>query len=613
MADSPLKAVQDVVTYAITSGGAPIPDTYLVFDISVTKDLNKIPTATFRIQDGEMADQELPATNSSTFVPGTEIVIQAGYNSTNAIIFSGIVVSMRLVLDDEDGTVLEVVCKDKAVQMTVGRKNAYYLNMTDSDIISQIIGNYGGLSPTVTSTSAQNAELVQYYCTDWDFMMTRADLNGMVAVVDQANVTIQKPATSSSPVLTLTYGLDIIKFNAELNSVSQLAASSATSWDYASQAIVQSTGSTPSVNEQGNISASTLSSVMNVTSYALQSFGSVVQDDLQVWADTQLLKAALSRITGSVTFAGSSLVNPGTTIELAGVSDRFNGTAYVSGVSHAITEGEWLTTVTFGLEEEWFSEKTATQNSGASGLIPGVAGLMNGVVKQLDQDPNGEYRIQLTLPLMQNDGDGIWARLATFYATNGKGIFFIPEIGDEVVVGFLNNDPRFPIVLGSLYSSSRTSPNDLTAENYTKAIITNSECKIQFDDENKVITITTPGNNQMVYSDKDKGITITDQNNNSITMNTDGITIQDKSSNKITMSSSGIELNSPGDIKLVATGNVALTPTGNAQITATQDVTASGINVSLSANASFKGSGMASAEVSSTGTMTVKGTMVMIN
>lgn len=613
MADSPLSAVQDVVTYSITSNGSPIPDTYLVFEISVTKALNKIPTATFRIQDGEMADQELPATDSDTFVPGTEIEIQAGYNSTNATIFKGIVVSMRLVLDDEDGTVLEVVCKDKAVQMTVGRKNAYYLNMTDSDVISQIIGNYSGVTPTVTATTAQNAELVQYYSTDWDFMMTRADLNGMVAVVDQNTVTIQKPATSSSPVLSLTYGQDIIEFNAELNSMSQLASSTATSWDYSTQAIVQSTGSAPTVNSQGNITASTLSSVMNVTAYALQSFGSVVQDDLQVWADTQLLKAALSRITGSVTFAGSSLVNPGTTVTLAGVSERFNGTAYVSGVSHRLEEGEWLTSIDFGLEEEWFSEKTASQGSGASGLIPGVAGLMNGVVKQLDQDPNGEYRIMLTLPLMQNDGEGIWARMSTFYATNGKGIFFVPEIGDEVIVGFLNNDPRFPIVLGSLYSSSRTSPDDLTAENYTKAIITNSECKIQFDDQNKVITITTPGNNQMVYSDQDKGITITDQSSNKITMNTDGITIQDKNNNKITLSSGGIELNTPSDIKLTATGNIQLTPTGNAQISATGDVTASGMGVSLSANSSFKASGMASTEVSSTGTTTVKGTMVMIN
>lgn len=612
-APSPLQSSDDIVSYTVKSNGTEISGSYLVFDISVTKALNKIPTAVIRIQDGEVATKEFTATDSSDFVPGTEIEIDAGYNSTNATIFKGIVVSQRVLLDAEEGSVLEVTCKDKAIQMTTGRKNAYFSQMTDSAAISQLIGNYSGLTADVDPTTTQNEDLVQYYATDWDFMMTRADLNGMFALVDQGTVGIKKPQLSADPVLGLTYGIDILEFQADLNSTTQLASSSGTSWDYSTQAIVQATGEDPTVNTQGNLQSGDLTSVMNISVYQLQSSGVIVEDDLKTWASTQLLKAKLSRITGSVMFTGSSLVNPGSLVQLTGVSDRFNGNAFVSGVTHSIADGAWYTTAEFGVEEEWFAQKPFLQNSGAAGLIPGVSGLMNGVVKQLDQDPSGEYRIMVTLPLMQSANDGIWARMATFYATNGKGIFFIPEIGDEVIIGFLNNDPRFPVVLGSLYSSSRTAPDPLTAENYTKAIITNSQCKIAFDDQNKVITITTPGNNMIVFSDQDKSVKVTDQNQNFIQLNSDGITIQDKSSNKIVMSSGGIEINSPSDITLKATGNIQLTPTGNAQISATGDVTASGMGVSLSANASFKASGMASSEVSSTGTTTIKGTMTMIN
>lgn len=612
MANSPLQAAGNVVSFIIKSSGSPISDTYMVFDISITKALNKIPTATIRIQDGDVASQLYPATNSDDFIPGTEIEIDLGYNSTNTTVFSGIVVSQRIILDNDDGTVLEVVCKDKAILMTAGRKNAYYLNMSDSDVISQLISN-SGLTASVDSTTGVNKELVQYYATDWDFMMTRADLNGLFTIVDQGTVTVSKPDFSADPVLLLTYGVDIIEFQAELNSVSQISAATGTSWDFSTQAIVQGTGQDPTVNTQGNLASSDLTSVMNVSSFQLQSAGALTEQDLTTWAGTQLMKAKLSRITGSISFAGSALVNPGTLLQLAGVSTRFNGNAFVSAVTHSVSDGEWHTTVEFGVEEEWFANKPFIQNPGANTQLPEVSGLMNAVVKQLDQDPDGEYRIMVTLPLMQNDADGIWARFSTFYATNGKGIFFLPEIGDEVILGFLNNDPRFPVILGSLYSSSRTAPFEPTAENYTKAIVTNSECKIQFDDENKIITITTPGNNQMVYSDQDQGITITDQNNNKIVMGTEGITIQDMNNNKIVMSSGGIELNTPTDIKLTATGNITLTPTGNAQINATGDVTASGIGVTLSANASFKASGMASSELSSTGTTTIKGTMTMIN
>ncbi|MBL0911961.1 MAG: type VI secretion system tip protein VgrG [Bacteroidia bacterium] len=611
MANSPLQSVDDLVTYVITTNGTEISDTYMVFDITVTKAINKIPTAVIRMQDGDVATQEYPATDSTDFVPGTPIVIQAGYDSINVQIFSGIVVSQRVVLDGEDGTVLEVICKDSAVKMTVGRKNAYYSQMTDSDIISQLIGN-SGLTADVDSTTAQNKELVQYYTTDWDFMMTRADLNGMFAFIDAGTVAIKKPVFGSA-VLSLTYGLDIVEFQASLNATDQLSSATGTSWDFSTQAIVQATGTAPTVNTQGNLQSSDLSSVVGLAAFQLQSYAAVPEDGLQTWASTQLLKAALARITGSATFAGSALAVPGCLITLGGVSDRFNGDAYVSEVVHTITEGEWLTSVEFGLDEEWFSQKPYIESPPAAGLVPGVSGLMNGVVKQLDSDPDGQFRIMVTLPLMQNDAEGIWARMATYYATNGKGNFFLPEIGDEVVIGFLNNDPCYPVILGSLYSSQRTAPYTPTAENYTKAIVTNSECKIEFDDENKVITITTPGNNQVIYSDKDQSITIQDQNNNKILMNSDGITLQDLSSNKITMASGGIELNSPADIKLTATGNIQLTPTGNASISATGDVSVSGMNVSESANASYKASGMASTEVSSTGTTTVKGSIVMIN
>ena len=247
------------------------------------------------------------------------------------------------------------------------------------------------------------------------------------------------------------------------------------------------------------------------------------------------------------------------------------------------------------------------------GLVGGYNGLMIGKVKQLDQDPDNQYRIMVTLPLMQDDSTGIWARLSTFYATNTAGNFFIPEIGDEVVIGFLNGDPRYPIVLGAMYSSSNTAPYDLTADNYTKAFVTKALNKIEFDDEKKVITVTTPGGNEAIMDDDQKSVTIQDQNSNSVVLNEDGITLKDKSGNKIVMSSSGIEINSASDVKIVASQNVNASATSNIELSATQNVSISGLEISNSANTSFKATGNASAEVSASGNTTIKGAMVMIN
>ena len=77
-------------------------------------------------------------------------------------------------------------------------------------------------------------------------------------------------------------------------------------------------------------------------------------------------------------------------------------------------------------------------------------------------DPDGEDRIQVRLPLVDPAADGIWARWVSPDAGNQRGIYWRPEIGDELLVGFLNDDPRDPVVLGMLHSSVNPSPIQAT-------------------------------------------------------------------------------------------------------------------------------------------------------
>ncbi len=598
MAESPNMSALDLVTYKILSGGSRIKDTYQVFRISVDYALNRIPEASISMLDGDVAEKDFEAANSNDFVPGKEIEITAGYDGEDKTIFKGIVVSMRLSLDSDRGSVLEITCRDKAILMTEVRKNAYYSKEKDSDIISTLIGNHAGLSSDADATSFTHPELVQYDTTDWDFMMIRADVNGLVAAVNQGKVSVKKPDTSASPVLKLTYGVDLIKFEADLNAVDQTTGVDAFAWDPATQKIANGSGSEPSMPAIGNINSKKLGTDLGVDKEMLVTSAQVDMALLKAWADARLMKTRLSGLTGSATFLGSSLVLPNSIVDISGVGDRFSGHAYVSAVSHLIYEGKWTTEIRFGMDGGWFAAKPNINSLPAGGLTPQVGGLMIGKVKKLDGDPGNENKIQVTLPMMQDDTNAIWARLTSYYATNKKGNFFIPEIDDEVVLGFLNNDPNYPIILGSLYSSKNPPPYDLTADNFTKALVTKSGCKIEIDDEKKIINIQTPGSNKITFSDEDKAITLADQNGNSIKTSNDGITITDKSSNKIAMSASGIEISSTSNIKISSSGG---------------DVTVSGLNVTNSAEIAMKSSGQASAEFSASGQTTIKGAIVMIN
>lgn len=596
MANSPTLDSDGVVSITILSAGSAIASTIEIVSVEIESAINRITTATIVLNDGDMPTGEFPVSDTETFKPGSEISIQLGYNQTLTTVFSGIVIRHSVRISSSNEARLVIECKDKAIAMTVARKNAHYEEKKDSDIITQLIGNYSGLSNDVTATTITHKELVQYYCSDWDFMLARAEINGLLITLDAGKVQVKAPQTSSAAVLTVTYGTDLIDFRAELDARNQLQTVTASGWDLDSLAMVQSQATPQTLNEQGNITSATLAQVLNIADFPLQTSVPLDSSALTEWAKAQQIKSGLARIRGHLSFQGSALAKPNAILEVVGVGTRFAGNVFISKVQHSVSDGNWTTRVEFGLPPSWFTETADIVAPQASGLTAGIGGLHVGVVTKLDADPQSQLRIQVNIPVLGSDATPVWARLAQFYASNAFGAFFIPEIGDEVILGFFNNDPSHPVILGSLYSSKHNAAYSLTAENNTKAIVTRSKLKMEFDDDKKIITLITPANNKIVISDDGKSILL-----------------QDQTSNKVELNTSGITLDSPKDISITAKGKITLTATGNIEATSQADVKGSGLNVSLEAKVGMTAKGSATAEVSASGTTTIKGAMVMIN
>jgi uncharacterized protein involved in type VI secretion and phage assembly len=305
----------------------------------------------------------------------------------------------------------------------------------------------------------------------------------------------------------------------------------------------------------------------------------------------------MSRIKGRIEFPGNDKVFPDTLVELEGFGGRFNGKAYVSSVNHFIQDGTWTTEVGCGLSPEWFIVETPNVSSlPASGMLPGVEGLQNGTVKKLEGDPDGAFRILVDIPVIEPSGKGVWARMAHFYATEKAGSFFLPEVDDEVVLGFFNNDPRYPVILGMLYSKKKTAPLTPEKKNEIKAIITKAQLKITFDEKNKDIIIETPKGNKVTLSDKESAIKLEDSNKNSIKMEKAGITFD-----------------SAKDVIIKAKGNISLTANAKITLDAKADVAIAGLNIKNAAKVAFSAEGKAQAELKAAGQTTVKGAIVMIN
>ncbi|MEM0939794.1 MAG: type VI secretion system tip protein VgrG [Bacteroidota bacterium] len=594
MAQSPVNSKTDLITFTILADGTEIDSSYEVLSIHVTKSINQIPGATVILLDGNAAKSDFEVSNKADFLPGVDIEIKAGYHSKESTIFKGIVVRHGITASDS-GSELKLDCKDKAYKMTIGRKNAYYLDKKDSDIISSLVSG-SGLQVDVDATTYQHKSMLQYHATDWDFLMTRAEANGLITVVNDGEVSVKKPDTSTSPDLVISYGSDMLEFSAEIDSSNPLKSIKGFSWDSSTQKVVNGAGKA-SIIINGNLTTDTLSEVLGIEDFDLQSNGMIEAADLKNWAIAKDVKAKLSAIQGYVKFQGSSLALPGKMIQLKGVGDRFNGNAFISAVHHAIEDGQWTSEVEFGIDNTWYIEdKPNVSSVPASGLLPAVSGLQIGIVKQVHEDPDGSFRVLTKIPILQQDKEALWCRLATYYASNECGNFFYPEVDDEVILGFMNDDPRYPVILGSVYSKKNKAPLTPEQKNEKKAIITKSKLELSFDEQNKVIVIKTPGNNQITISDKDEGIKLEDQNSNSITLD-----------------SSGIALDSASNIAIKSQGNVTIEAEGNLEQTAKANVAVNGLKIDCMAKTSFIAKGNASAELSASGQTEVKGSIVMIN
>jgi Rhs element Vgr protein len=598
MPESPYLTADDAIGFEITTNGQVIKDTVEVISIETDKNINKVGTAkiVIALAAGDGNDKTFSLSETADFIPGTEIEIKAGPLNDKAQIFKGVIVQQGIRNLSGEMNEMIVRCSEKMVKMTLGRKSKYYKDMRDSAIISAVISD-AGLSPDVEASEVTHKQLIQYQSTDWDFILSRAEANGLLSYFESDKLCVKKPLDSGTAELVIDFEKDVFSYDISIESRNQLPDVSCTAWDFSEQAMVTGASTEPSLSEQGNLTGKTMADTIGFVSSALASTVPLESAELKAWADAQLVKSRLNAIQGNVTFYGNNKATLNSLIQLQGFGDRYNNMALITGIRHQIKEGLWQTTTQLGLPAEWHYEQHPVSAPANGGLLPAIYGLQIGTVKKMDTDPDGQFRIQVDVPVIAPSGDGIWARLSQFYATSGKGSFFLPEIGDEVVLGFLNEDPRFPVILGMLYSSKLSAPYTPENTNKIKALVTKSDLKLEFDETDKVITIQTPGGHKMVLSDKDKSILINDLHGN-----------------KIEMNSSGISLNSIKDIVIKASAAITLEATTGITAKASGgDVSLDGLNINAKAKVAFSAQGSAMAELKSTGSTTVKGSIVMIN
>jgi Rhs element Vgr protein len=529
-----------VIIKKVFINNAELSNTIPLRSFYISKSFNKVSFTKIFFHDGDPAKRDFLLSNDDKFKPGNDIKIQIGDTKGVDTIFEGIIVRHTIRARQNQPSYLMIEAKDKAIKMTLSRKNVYFLDKNEKEILQDIAKPYSlpiDFPVTFNPTpSAPIPPMVQYQATDWDFMISRAEANSLWVLTDDNHLKIKQPSLTGVPVLIAKYGDNILEFEGEMDARRQAKSFKAHTWDFAKQQIDSSNeGSFSFSGDNGNLTADDIADPFG-SEIILNHSGNLSGEEIQHWADAYEMKNKLSKAIGRVKIDGNANVKPGSIITLAGVGDRFNGNVYVTGVLHQY-EGSWQTDIQFGWAEDWFYKKENVMEKPASGLLPGVNGLQIGVVIEVDNTDKTDFRVKVRCPLINKDSEGIWARTATLNAGKERGIVFSPQKDDEVILGFLNDDPRQAVVLGYLHSKEKHKSPLIDSQS---GIVTLNGLKVIFDDTKKSIQIITP--NRSLEIDDETGFIVLKDAMNSIKMDSKGITIH--SDKKITIDcKSGVYIN----------------------------------------------------------------------
>ncbi|UHA76283.1 phage baseplate assembly protein V [Paenibacillus sp. 481] len=211
-----------------------------------------------------------------------------------------------------------------------------------------------------------------------------------------------------------------------------------------------------------------------------------------------------------------------------------------------------------------------------------------------NKDPENLGRVKLKLPLRESENETDWTRIATLMAGSDRGSYFVPEVGDEVLVAFHLGEIRQPYVIGMLWSSTQPAPK-ANEDNNLRKIRSRAGHEITFDDDTSAgkIIINTAKGQIIQCDDQAETIKIADANG------TNSIQIQGGSSGQITVKSqsSTLTLNAKGEITISGTNSVSI----------------KALEVAVEASAALKLKGSASLNIESDGIVNIKGSLVKFN
>lgn len=524
--------------------------------ITVESSLHMPDVATITLHD-----QELRWTDSDELIPGKPIVVSAKVGKTEKPVFDGEVVEIEPILE-KGMKKLVVRAFDRLHRLARGRSARRFVNVTDGDLVQKIAGEVG-LQSQSGPTPDVHPYVIQANETNLDFLQARAAALGYLLYVTEKTLHCEPPGARGDTI-QLEWEKNLSEFRPRMSTVGQLNEVTARGWDPSQRREIVGKAKTGKI--QPKIGDGKSGGDVAQAAYKLPANYLVTDRPLRTQSVADKLAQAVADQHASrfIEAEGICEGNPGIVagaqLKIENVGKRFGGTYFVTGATHQFGPGQFETHFNIsGLEPATLLSFLIPAES-----TPIPAGLVIGVVTD-NTDPDKLGRVKVKFPWFASDVDSDWVRTLSIGGGSDRGIAFLPEVNDEVLLGFELGDFNHPYVLGGLWNGQDKPP----AANQGSYQVSGGKVQERGLRSRTGHTIT--------FDDSDGG---------------GGIVIKDKSGNliKLDTSSDALKIEVKGNATITAQGNLSLESKGKLDI--------KGMGVSID------GGG---------GTVDVKGSMINLN
>jgi phage protein D len=461
--------------------------TNAMIDLTYDNNLDTADMFTLRLNNAD-----LRFTDSALFDVGKNVEIYMGYVGDLYPMMLGEITAVNPSFPQSGAPMITVTGYDKSHRLRHNKPARFTFKYTNDSAIAALIAAENLLVPVIDPSPMPSRESVQQTGSDWSLLKELADRNFFQIYVywDKLYFRFPRPQTE---MVALEWGKNLSSFSPRLSTSGQFGIQIIRGYDYKlAQKIVAILPALSLGTDLDHIIERLGSGFIE---QLVQLGRNVIRDqpvdnyiDATVLAKSILMQLLQGLYEGSGACIGMPKLRAGDMIEIRGIGKRFSGRYTLSRVTHTINESgyqtqfevtqKYSTTLLQSLRKKISESPSPNQQERIYGVVIGKV--------ENNVDPEGLGRVQLSFPYLSDVNLSHWARIATLMAGGNTakswGTYFLPDIGDEVLVAFEQGYVNKPIVIGSLWNGIARPPEKNTGLNEKKVIKTKSEQTISFDD-----------------------------------------------------------------------------------------------------------------------------------